>query len=209
FDFYSWLTFIALNSPADGKAIGEAGRDAPTVWENIENYRQLADIMLPDAAEPKWGGPRPIPKACETKQRPGDVVVHIEEETFNQPFKSGPLIDQNGRYALFDILLNQPMFEFIAKKEHMLYNRQKQAEFKNQIDFPPGINPDPANAKKGMVGAIMLKVSWKILDPEKDKAADFHTAEALVYFPGPPDSKAGPDCVRAKIGLIGFHVGHK
>ena len=38
FDFYSWLTFIALNSPADGKAIGHGprpGGDAVTKWEAL------------------------------------------------------------------------------------------------------------------------------------------------------------------------------
>src|SRR5262245_10840081 len=69
FDFYSWLTFIALNSPADGKTIGEAGPDAPTIWEDVKNYRQLADIMLPDAATPEWGT-RPIPPVCRGKERP-------------------------------------------------------------------------------------------------------------------------------------------
>src|SRR5215475_14101075 len=49
FDFYSWLTFIALNSPADGKTIGQGprpGGDATTKWESLANYRQLGDVMM-------------------------------------------------------------------------------------------------------------------------------------------------------------------
>src|SRR6516162_11931408 len=53
FDFFSWLTFIALNSPADaGKSIGQGpgpGGDAPTVWES---YKQLPDVMLDKGARP-------------------------------------------------------------------------------------------------------------------------------------------------------------
>jgi len=37
----------------------------------------------------------------------------------------------------------------------------------------------------------------------------FHTTDALIFFPGPPHTKAGPVCVEKKLGLIGFHVGHK
>jgi hypothetical protein len=46
FDLYSWLTFVALNSPVDGRT--RIGDDAPTVWES---YRQLPDLMLEDGRE--------------------------------------------------------------------------------------------------------------------------------------------------------------
>ena len=61
------------------------------------------------------------------------------------------------------------------------------------------------------MGAVMLKVSWHILDPDKDRAVirQFHTAEALIYFPGPPATKTGPTCVAKTLGLIGFHIWHK
>ncbi len=57
----------------------------------------------------------------------------------------------------------------------------------------------------------MLKVSWRILDRDKDKSmiSQFHTADALIYFPGPPATKTGPACVAKTLGLVGFHVGHK
>src|SRR5262249_31933342 len=38
FDFYSWLTFIAMNSPVDGSLIGKGkmrGGDAKTKWEDL------------------------------------------------------------------------------------------------------------------------------------------------------------------------------
>ena len=33
FDFYSWLTFLALNAPADGSRIDQAKPNTPTKWE--------------------------------------------------------------------------------------------------------------------------------------------------------------------------------
>ena len=41
------------------------------------------------------------------------MVIEMIEESFNEPFKTGPLIDQQGNYAIFDILMNKSMFEYI------------------------------------------------------------------------------------------------
>src|SRR5438067_8028836 len=111
FDFYSWLTFIALNSPADGQTIGQGprpGGDATTKWESLANYRQLADVMLDKGVKPTWGE-RIVPDACKALDGPNKMILKLGEAAWNQPFKTGPLIDQNGNYAVFDILMNQPM----------------------------------------------------------------------------------------------------
>jgi hypothetical protein len=216
FDYYSWLTFLALNSPADGKTIGQGprpGGDAATKWESVSNYRQLADVMLDKGVKPTWGE-RIVPDACKALDAPDKMIVKLGEAAWNQPFKTGPLIDQNGNYAVFDILMNQPMFDFID--QNGLYSKQGQERFDNDVVFPLGNNPvsnatDPTKNAPGRMGAVMIKVSWRILDPEKDKAlmAKFHTVDALIYFPGPPATKTGPTCVAKTLGLIGFHVGHK
>ena len=41
------------------------------------------------------------------------MIVKMIEESFNEPFKTGPLIDQQGHYAIFDILMNRQMFNYI------------------------------------------------------------------------------------------------
>jgi hypothetical protein len=47
FDFYSWLTFIALNSPADGRTrIDKSLPNTKTKWEDRANFKQLLDVML-------------------------------------------------------------------------------------------------------------------------------------------------------------------
>jgi hypothetical protein len=209
FDFYSWLTFIAMNSPADGTVIGKGprpGGDAMTQWEDLQNYRPLANVMLSGGDKPEWGT-RIVPDECKKLDGPGKIVFQIGEEAFNQPFKSGPLIDQDGHFALFDILMNHPMFNFIVDKG--LYSKQGQEKDGDTIIFPIGSSPSGTNP--GRMGAIMLKVSYRILDPEKDKKllSEFHTSDALIYFPGPPATKTGPACVEKKLGLVGFHVGHK
>lgn len=214
FDFYSWLTFLALSSPADGKTIGQGprpGGDAMTRWEALSNYRPLGDVMLANGTRPEWGT-RLVPDLCKPLDGPGKLIVRLGEEAWDQPFRTGPLIDQNGHYALFDILMNEVMFRYIA--DNGLFNRQGQRGFGTDIVFPAGVDPAAPNGS-GQMGAVMLKVSWRILDPVKDASlmSKFHTADALIYFPGPLSNgggtRTGPACVARKLGLIGFHVAHK
>ena len=209
FDFYSWLTFIAMNSPADGKVIGQGprpGGDARTKWEDVQNFRPLADVMLGNGDKPVWGT-RNVPDACKSLDGPDKIIFQLGEEAFNQPFKTGPLIDQDGNYALFDILMNKPMFDYIV--DNGLYSKQGQEAFGQTVEFPTGSNPGAGTP--GRMGAIMLKVSYRILDPVKNAnlISQFHTVDALIYFPGPPATMQPKACVEKKLGLVGFHVGHK
>ena len=209
FDYYSWLTFIALNSPADGKT--PIGKDARAVWET---WKQLPDVMLSGGANPeKWANPNiPIlPPACAGKSKDGTMIIHMEmDETYNEPFKSGPLFDQNGNYALFVIFMNQEMFDYIATNS--LYSVAGQRSFEGEINFPNGTRDD--TTKKGTLGAVMVKASWKILKPGVDYDPKnpnnpsikrrFHMTDALLYNP-----KLAESCRPVKLGMIGFHVGHK
>ena len=204
FDLYSWLIFTSLNTPADGKTSILNG-SGPTVWQN---YKDLSDVMLENGQEPKaWDAPGnvpgirgEVPKECLKLAKPGMMVIHIEEETFDQPFKSGPLVDQNGNYGLFDILMNKEMFDYI--RTNKLYNIQGQRDFAQAINFPLGTNGSPTAPVA--LGAVMVKVSWKVL-AANDDPKEFHTIQGLVY-----DDRHGPaTCAVAPLGLVGFHVAHK
>jgi hypothetical protein len=214
FDFYSWRTFIALNSPADGTSIEQAKPDTPTVWEDMSSFKQLLDVMLPpDQVAAKWPIDRAgmeaererlMPAECRAvidahKEMSGRMVVKMIEESFNEPFKTGPLIDQDGRYAIFDILMNGKMFDYI---EHNQLNT-KNGQIENSslvVDFPVGLNSNSD------IGAFMLKVSWKILTKREIQNQNFHTVNALVLTP--PNPK-GRKCLPETLGLVGFHAVHK
>jgi hypothetical protein len=212
FDFYSWLTFIALNSPADKTPIARSRPDTKAKWEDKANFMQLLNVMVkdPEKNTPEWGK-RTIPQGCRSRYKDiknidDMMVIEMIEETFNEPFKTGPLIDQQGNYALFDILMNHEMFQYML--DNKLYS--KKAQQKNatlRVDFPSGINPDKGKTEGGHPGAIMIKVSWRVIDSEKDKQK-FHTADALILMPR-HDDKSEPPCLRKTLGLVGFHVGHK
>src|SRR5262249_45640909 len=129
------------------------------------------------------------------------------EESFNQPFRTGPLIDQRNNYAIFDILMNKVMFDYIV--DHELYSRRGQSSEANstlRVDFPPGHHDTTAGT--GDPGAIMIKVSWKILEPEDDKSK-FHHVQALVAMPVSAAEHSDPPCIEKTLGLVGFHVVHK
>lgn len=190
FDYYSWLTFIALNSPSDHKT--PIGKDTQTEWET---WKQLPDVMRPGGVSPdKWGSPPDVPRACNAKFHPGMMILRMDmAETYNEPFKTGPLFDQNGNYALFVIFMNKAMFDFID--DNKLYSVEGQKRFAKEIDFPSGDATGP--------GSVMVKASWKIITP-KDDATAYHTVQGLLYLPGATD-----ECRHVQLGLIGFHVGHK
>jgi hypothetical protein len=210
FDFYSWRTFIALNSPADeSKTILDSRPDTRAKWEDMRHFRQLLDVMLPGARVPRWGEREraEVPLTCRKDFKPGMMIIEMIEETFNQPFKTGPLIDQSGNYALFDILMNRQMFDYIVKNK--LYSKQEQMRNSTlKIDFPAGENPPTDQTGGGDPGTVMLKVSWKVLDSDREKER-FHNVDALVAIAGSSDGKIKAACVRKTLGMVGFHVGHK
>lgn len=215
FDFYSWRTFIALNSPADGTSIEDAQPDTRTRWEDMSNFKQLFDVMLPAGLQPpKWPTDkagmeaereRLIPPECSALHRkmPDRTIIKMIEESFNEPFKTGPLIDQQGHYAIFDILMNRQMFDYIVA--HHLNTKAGQMNAANsalQVDFPAGAN------RGDMLGAFMIKVAWKILSPKEVRAKTFHMLEALVWMP-PSASTTKRPCLPETLGLVGFHAVHK
>jgi len=220
FDFYSWRTFVALNSPAaDGTSIEQAKPDTPTVWEDMRSFKQLLDVMLPaNQLPPKWPTDRAgmeaergrlMPPACQAvidahKEMSGRMVVKMIEESFNEPFKTGPLIDQDGRYAIFDILMNGRMFDYI-KNNHLNTMAGQIGNPNLVVDFPVGLN-STTKTPNSDIGAFMLKVSWKILSDKEIADQNFHMVKALVLTPPSPK---GRTCLPETLGLIGFHAVHK
>jgi hypothetical protein len=203
FDRFSWLSFLALNSPADGS--GPIGNDAQAVWESWKN---IFAVMVPPGQTPTpWGAPDPLPAICQTVPHDAHTpVLRMVGKTpdlltaFDQPFNTGPLIDQAGRYVHYEILINQPMFDYIIANK--LYSKAGQAVFTGKVDFPGGIDSPAA------VGAIMVKAAWKPLE-SGDNPADFHTETALLYTPGSANPPIQESCKAEPMALVGLHIGHK
>jgi hypothetical protein len=67
FDFYSWLTFIALNSPADGSGIDQSKPNTKTKWEDRANFKQLLDVMLEGGLPSNWEDKKQPPPGCKSQ----------------------------------------------------------------------------------------------------------------------------------------------
>lgn len=216
FDVLSWDTFVALNWPATangqpdrGQQIGQ-NKDAPTVWQS---WKEAYEIFLPGGAAPApWGSPRTIPQnwpaVCKDLFKDGMTLLDQVGKTPNvlndstQPFKTGPLIDQNGRYARFEIVVNESMFDSIVTDK--LYSKEGQ-KTATKVVFPCS----SSKAVPPTVGAIMVKASWKILSDEEKKSGRFHMTDAIVYTPPSGNPPVTEKCELLAVGLVGLHIVHK
>ncbi|GAA4641587.1 hypothetical protein GCM10023115_00840 [Pontixanthobacter gangjinensis] len=196
FDFNSWLTFVALNKKS-GDSIE---------WQG---WQDLGSLMLADgAAPPPFGEAVPAPEICTGGAKGAPVLQMISKTPITptasisgEPLNTGPLIDQNGKYARYQILVNEPMYNYIVAND--LYSRAGQAAFSDEIEFPAGkMEPDG----KGVLGAIVLKVSWKVMGEGDDPAA-FQSVTGYVYTPASQGEPA--TCVTEQLGLVGMHIVHK
>lgn len=214
FDNFSWASFVALNWPvgSDGAAdpttpIGSpANGDNPTVWES---WKSAADVFRPNGAPPTpWGAPPIIPPICSSLQAPAGTPL-IEEITkvpqqllsaFEQVFTTGPLIDRNGAFVRYQIVINRPMYDYIVA--NTLYSRSGQQAFAGPVDFPKG------QLSPAAVGAIMVKAAWKHLGAGDDPAR-FHAVRAFVYTPRSDNPKIPESCTVETLGLVGLHIVHR
>lgn len=213
FDVYSWNTFIALNWPPDAngngdpkQTIGKNG-DNDTVWEH---YRDVTDVFLPGGKKPTWNGPpQNLPPEGKKLYQPGMHVMSQVGKTptvltdFSQPFNTGPLIDQNGYYTRFEILINKSMFDYIVANS--LYSKAGQKAFTPPVKFTCGTLG--TDTRPGVEGAIMVKSSWKVIDPSE--RSRFHSEKVLVCSPASENPKYPASCSVKLMGLVGFHIAHK
>lgn len=206
FDLLSWQTFVAVNWPADANGNPDTGKtigaNLPTVWEN---WKESREIFLPGGAAPlPWGQDPPPPAVCAglgqgtlNLTQVGKTPDVLDESA--EPFETGPLIDQNGLYVRFAIMVNQDMFDRIVRDR--LYSKAGQAAFNQPADF----SQTQTNAH---VGAIMIKSSWKIMGANDD-ASRFHTIKALVYTNPNEHEGVAASCKLQTVGLVGLHIVHK
>jgi hypothetical protein len=227
FDVFSWESFIALNWPAEANGnpdtsvlIGQKS-GAMTVWQN---YKESRDIFMPKGeTPPAWNEPVLPPVECNAgSDKPVLIQVgktpNVLDES-GEPFRTGPLIDQNGQYTRYEILTNEVMFDYIVN--NTLYSKQGQQAFGADADFPSSVVPKGIDQtrkivagevgdlnKVSMQGSMMIKAAWKVMG-QNDDAALFHTSEAYVY--NNPSEFAGvkPACELQNVGLVGFHIGTK
>lgn len=120
---------------------------------------------------------------------------------------TAPLIDQNGNYVFYEIMLDPNEVSYLCQNK--LYNINGQVAFsqggKVSADLPRGV--DTQNGS----GAWETKFAWRVLT-NKDKVDRFLNLPAIVPTVNGkcPDQTAPPSgqC-DVTVGLVGMHIGHK
>jgi hypothetical protein len=140
FDLYSWLTFVALNWPADTTSCGPdltksiLSSQGPTVWET---YLQDSDVFVAPGDSPSSWCPQSTTRGLT--QQLARVPQKVRELSVRTGFKrflhqdskassllaekfpgidqavGGVLTDQNGRFVRYEIRVNQDEYTYITK----------------------------------------------------------------------------------------------
>lgn len=114
---------------------------------------------------------------------------------------TGPLIDQNGEFVFYEIMIDPNEVGYLCDKS--LYNINGQVAFSKgggKVDMPTG------SPQQDWSGSFELKLAWRILKPGKDDLSRFYSTPAVVMDQG-PDGK--PVERKVIVGLVGMHIGHK
>ncbi|MFP2927491.1 hypothetical protein ACLESO_20300 [Pyxidicoccus sp. 3LG] len=206
FDILSWQTFIALNWPVGpgGQPRAKLTDSGPRLWEG---WKESFEVYREDGRRPAPWGSSELKKAAGAKagerlllmtQKVGHRGTVVDETL--QAF-SGPLIDQNGRWVRYEVLMNQEEFDYVV--DSTFYNLEGQFAFTQsggKVGFPAG---DSSTKKRG---AMELKLSWKELDPKKDIRDRFLRITALIPK-NPSEPTKGYE--RREMGLVGMHIAIK
>lgn len=206
FDILAWQAFIALNWPADGTGKPDASKtiadsSSPRIWSF---WRPASSIFLPH-------GEKPQPWQVETVS-PENLTLFRSKAAWRQNSTSadqnfqafsGPLVDQNGNWVRYEVLVNHEEFDYLV--ENTLYSQDGQVAFSrrndsNNVCFPVD---DTAN---GRHGAIEIKLAWKEMGPNDDRSR-FYVTKVKVglaepYKPG--DNQQPTRTLDA--GLVGMHI---
>ena len=232
---FAWQTFVAINWPAVPPATANRGQPdtqkplggavngalIPTVWMT---YKDLGSTMLPGGTDPgPWNGnlqPK-VPAGCPAPPAgsvpPGfpPMVLDMTSKTSKSPISQddvdeatdNPLVDQLGRYVIYDVRLDQSEYTYIRQNGY--YDAVNQIN--TYANNGPGIKSIPRTGQEtnfvpplpayAQFGALEVKAAWRVLDPTNDVTSRYFTRTG--YFLQ-PDGKTcdGP----VTFGLVGLHI---
>jgi len=230
FDLWSWQAFVSLNWPTDGsgKRIVDAAAPStqPPAWTL---WTESTRVFLPHGAPPPVCKPgaelaaappanlelmlarglqAKIPAELDRRRvRLLAVTSAVNSNSALAPLSeisqafSGPIIDQNGNYVYYEILVDKNELGYICQNK--LYSVAGQEDFAKThqaVDLPSGVDTQDAS------GAFEIKLAWKIL-AASDEADRYLTEEA--QFPSATGGGAYAFSAPVKVGLVGMHIAHK
>lgn len=200
FDILAWQAFLALNWPAtpQGGPDRHKGLNDNTSDRVWSSWRPAQTIFRPNGAPPEPWRYEQNEEIDLTKAKAA-WRQHVSNTDENLQAFSGPLVDQNGNWARYEVRMNNIEFQYLLKNK--LYNLEGQAAYVNAgnpIDFPVNIH--------GQNGAIEIKLAWKELPPADDRSRFFvRHVVATLSEPLQP-SETAPPTREFDAGLVGMHI---
>lgn len=226
FDLVSWEAFVAINWPmnAEGKPMPKLSDAGTPTWAS---WKESFEVYKEDGSEPsRWGDSRDLnaeipghedlaagatDKSNRVLYRNNKHVANIADES-DQAFGGG-LWDQNGNLVMYEVLMNETEFNYVVS--NTLYNIEGQVAFSQAgkvVEFPSGTYGEEP------IGAIEIKVAWKVIDPDNDIAGRYLTMEG--WIPDPTtytvdnssckvEFPENPTYVKATLGMVGMHIAMK
>jgi len=214
FDQFAWKVFLALNWPANSDGSPKGGDDkdssknylkylsdvkSPRVWKG---WRTAESIFLPFGKRPDdiWDPSTALRDDKGFYRAKSAWRAHASAVENSQAF-SGPLVDQNGNWVRYEVMVNEAEFNYIVTNK--LFSQDGQVEFSqsptaNTVNFP--LNDDKNS------GAIEIKLAWKELGKGDESDRFYHTrVKVLLSEPMDPGSKEPPSKV-IEAGLVGMHI---
>lgn len=231
-DLNAWLTFIALNWPADTGTCGPnksatiLGGAGPTVWET---YLTDADVFVAPGSQPSPWCPQTngtltaaqlsrLPAAVRRQaQQAGARKIFFRLSKASADVKrkaragAGPhkftSIEQSVGGPLTDQNGRFVRYEVRLNKDEYDFLKQYSLWNRKGQDAYTRKNtiafPKGDNAT-GVVGAIEIKAAWKVLTPAEVAGKRFYMTTGVVYN---NEQKQRPSIVT--LGLVGLHFAHK
>jgi hypothetical protein len=114
---------------------------------------------------------------------------------------TGPLIDQNGEFVYYEIMIDPNEVNYLCNNK--LFNINGQVAFSGaggKVAMPWG------TPNKDWSGSFELKFAWKILKAGHDDFSRFYTSPAVIMDQGPNGQQVER---KVTVGLVGMHIGHK
>jgi hypothetical protein len=201
-DEFSWQTFTYLN---------DLTGDTP-LWSDWSSSDDLLEPIAAGASTPPAYGTHWYPTECQaisgyTSYRVIDQFDKIEDSFFEadtQGLSGDPLVDSNGNFLRYEILLSEATYDDIVQKGY--YTSAGQADGVNLVCADQATNTGPADPHSG---AMNLKLAW-MQEPAAGQAADtYYSEKILVYTPAELTSDDQATCALETLYLVGLHIARK
>ena len=229
---FMWRTFIALNWPAEAGRRGKpdcAGDvfaehlETPRVWETYPGPLEV--FLKPEEWDPyptweqlgspggKTLGHHKIPPAAILVNQPGTGNLSLVGA---DDFPTGPLVDRNGRYVVYEVGINRAYFEYIrrfryydsesqlrAVEEYLLDPASPRAFRRPPLGNEPYLLNLPRDARQGMVE---VKAAWRDLDGVPSEHWNRYVRRRVEVELIDVDPPNAVEIGERHLGLVALHV---